>query len=684
MSRPALFRFAVIADTHVNPSDQDLISPFESHRLTNSRLRHTVGVLNALQPEFIVHVGDMIHPVPEAVSYPQAVQQFRQATSAMLAPLYLVPGNHDTGDKLADYVPAGSIRAEYVDLYSRHFGSHFYSFDVQGCHFVVINTSLINSGLAQEQEQRAWLEADLAALTGQRCFLFVHYPPFVADKDEHGHYDNIDQPGRSWLLGLIASYRMAAVFTGHVHNFFFNRHAQTNIYLMPSTAFARADYSEIFQVGQPPENENGRNDTSKLGVMVVDVYDDAIVPQFIRTCDVNPVSAAPGVQRDWPALPPAAGALPTLGIDLRYNWTAQVDIPYSSMLDEFRRKRARNDYPILALWEMGVRHLRVPLDDLLQDEARGRIQAMASSGCRFTVFHFGMPDAHALACISSHRHLLAAFELIAKWPLAADFPERLAQVRAQAGVPLTLSRFWSASGESRDGRQIKLLVDHGFVCMGDDKLSELAAALEPGLVHAAVFRLARSTEVRHGIAAAVASAAEASLQAQIHVRLAADSPAQIEADETSNAHRILEAAFCSHYYRGSAIFLDTLSDVDRGYFPRTGLIDRRCNPRLAGRFLRNLNGALSRLPRLQSLTWESRPQALIGMAKAGSTVIVLVLPGPMTGPVTLPLPCVGRGRWIELVDGVEHDMAPMQAEDQRVLFDGGTGFPALLVFQADG
>jgi len=616
MASSPLFRFAVIADSHVNPSEQDNISPFESHRLTNERLRHTVAMLNALEPAFVVHVGDMIHPVPEAVSYPQAVRQFRDTMAELACPVHLVPGNHDVGDKQADYVPAGAIRPEYVELYSRHFGEHFYGFDRQGCHSAVINTSLINSGLPQEREQAAWLETDLAAHAGQRIFLFMHYPPFVATRDEHGHYDNNDEPGRSWLLDVVARHKVAAAFTGHVHNFFLNRHADTNFYLMPSTAFVRADYAETLHVGQPPEHENGRNDVAKLGVMVVDVHEATFVTQFLRSFGGGQGPAA--AQRDWPRLPPSAGELPAPGVELRHGWTVLYDIPYSSMLDEFRRKRARNDYPILALWEMGVRRLRVPLDDLLDAASRARMEAVAEQGCRFAVFHFGWPDEAALEVVHRHRHLLDGLELILRWPPAPGLEARLAAARERAGVPLVLSRFWNASGESRDGKQIKLLVDHGFTV--DDELP--AASAVDGLV----FRIARGTAAREGIARAAAAAEGRGLRAQVHVRLADDSPAQARRDEWRNTCRVLETALCSHFHRGHRIFLDTLGDVDRGYFPRTGLIDRRGNPRLAGRALRNLNGALSELPPVQELDWQETVDGVLGIARAGDAVLLLPLP----------------------------------------------------------
>lgn len=670
MASPPLFRFAVIADSHVNPSEQDSISPFASHRLTNERLRHTVAMLNALGPAFVVHVGDMIHPVPEAVSYPRAVRQFRDTMAELACPVHLVPGNHDVGDKQADYVPAGAIRPEYVELYSRHFGEHFYGFDRQGCHFAVINTSLINSGLPQEQEQAEWLEADLAAHAGQRIFLFMHYPPFVATPDEHGHYDNIDEPGRSWLLAAVARHKVAAAFTGHVHNFFLNRHADTNFYLMPSTAFVRADYAETLHVGQPPEHENGRNDVAKLGVMVVDVHEERIVTQFLRSFGDGPERAA--AQRDWPRLPPSAGELPAPGVELRHGWTVLYDIPYSSMLDEFRRKRARNDYPILALWEMGVRRLRVPLDDLLDAASRARMEAVAVQGCRFAVFHFGWPGEAALDAVRRHRHLLDGLELVLRWPPAPDLDARLAAARERAGVPLVLSRFWNASGESRDGKQIKLLVDHGFTV--DDELPAAPAA--DGLV----FRIARDTSAHEGIARATEAAEGRGLRAQVHVRLADDSPARAQHDEWRNTCRVLETALCSHFHRGHRVFLDTLGDVDRGYFPRTGLIDRRGNPRLAGRALRNLNGALSELPPVRTLDWHETTDGLLGEARAGEMVLLLPLPdtpgrvwhGPVPG---LPDRC--EGCRVDLGSGAQ---AVVEGDAGR-LVRGDAGGPVLWILR---
>ena len=51
---------------------------------------------------------------------------------------------------------------------------------------------------------------------------------------------------------------------------------------------------------------------------------------------------------------PRDNPLDRFGLDMRQNWLEVIEIPPSGGLDEFDRKRTRNDYPLMALLEMGV------------------------------------------------------------------------------------------------------------------------------------------------------------------------------------------------------------------------------------------------------------------------------------------------------------------------------------------
>ena len=252
-----LFTFAVVTDTHVNFGETECNSEFEINKRANGRLRHVVRDLNRRDLAFVMHLGDVVHPVPALADlYEQAAARFREIAAELHHPLYLAPGNHDIGDKPIVWGPGGVVREEFIELWNRNFGPNYQAFEHGDCRFYLVDAQIINSGLALEAEQKAWLEADLAeaADAGKRLFLGTHYPPFLTEAGEDEHFDNIAEPGRSWLLNLLERHGAEALFSGHVHNFWYNRHGVTDCYALPSTAFVRQDYAEIFRASPPPEN----------------------------------------------------------------------------------------------------------------------------------------------------------------------------------------------------------------------------------------------------------------------------------------------------------------------------------------------------------------------------------------------------------------------------------------------
>src|SRR5262249_10375108 len=251
---------------------------------------HVFSQVNQTEPAFIIHLGDMINPVPELPTYPAAAQNFRALATELQAPLHLMPGNHDIGDKPVTWMPAGMVDGESIALYRQHFGEDFHAFDQAGCHFVIINAPLINSGHPAEVEQRRWLEADLAASSGNRVFLFTNYPLYVSDAGEPESYDNIDEPGRGWLLGLIRQHQPEAVFAAHVHNFWYDRIDATEYYVTPSTCFVRQDYSEMYRIDGG--DQKGRNDSAKLGHITVEVYEQGHVAHYHRSYGVTLTNGA--------------------------------------------------------------------------------------------------------------------------------------------------------------------------------------------------------------------------------------------------------------------------------------------------------------------------------------------------------------------------------------------------------
>jgi hypothetical protein len=92
-------RFAVLTDSHYHPqAEQDYGAP---KMLTRSRevLEAIPDAVNALQPDFVVHAGDLLcggssFDLPTAL-YERSVDDVADVLAAIKAPFYCVPGNHD-------------------------------------------------------------------------------------------------------------------------------------------------------------------------------------------------------------------------------------------------------------------------------------------------------------------------------------------------------------------------------------------------------------------------------------------------------------------------------------------------------------------------------------------------------------------------------------------------------------
>ena len=274
------FKFGIITDTHIRSPKGDDSSPYAVNEKANDRARYAVQLLAGQNPDFVIHLGDMVHPLPHMAAYADAAREAKKIFSPLMPNLKFVPGNHDIGDKPSLVSPAGPADKNSLNVYRQHFGEDYYSFEFKNIQFIVMNSSLVNNS-KEEQLQKKWLETKLATTKNNRTFLFSHYPPFISEPSEDSHYDNYSEPGRKWLLGLAKKYNIEAIFSGHVHHFFLNRLGKTKLYCHPATSFTRQDYSAMFP-GQV-EVDYGRDDKGKYGVSIVTVGQDSHKFHFIQT-----------------------------------------------------------------------------------------------------------------------------------------------------------------------------------------------------------------------------------------------------------------------------------------------------------------------------------------------------------------------------------------------------------------
>ena len=60
MQDKLLFKFTVIADTHIRLPDSAEEGGYPSNRLSNDRAKNIVQCLNRIKPDFVIHLGDLV------------------------------------------------------------------------------------------------------------------------------------------------------------------------------------------------------------------------------------------------------------------------------------------------------------------------------------------------------------------------------------------------------------------------------------------------------------------------------------------------------------------------------------------------------------------------------------------------------------------------------------------------
>lgn len=464
-----LFSFAVVADTHINEGENQCNSPFKVNQLANARLRHVIEDLNQRDLAFVMHLGDVVHPVPSmGDTYDTAMNLFKAQCQGLRHPIHVVPGNHDVGDKPIKWGPAGTVRQSFLDAWSRHFDNHYFAFEHGDLLVVGINVQLLGSGLPLECQQRDWLEQTLANHQEKRIHLFMHYPPFLNNDDEPEHYDNLSADSRKWVIGLIEAHRVEALYAGHVHHFWFNRIGNCHCYLLPSTCFTRQDYTEMFRV--PPGDEYGRNDVAKLGYFLVHVYTDSHRIEMIRSNGEikSPVDSRIVSSSEQNTQPDIISPTPIIAFDLRQDWCEQVQIPPSGALDEFDRKWVRNDYALLALVELGVKRLRIPLADLRDPSRLSRLYDLNALGFTYTLYSFELPSEKDLTLIANNSKLIETWEISTRDIDALDIEMRLQPYPSIRMISLAFSPMRSKAETLASGKEYFHVINHGFFAHDHD------------------------------------------------------------------------------------------------------------------------------------------------------------------------------------------------------------------------
>ena len=557
------FKFGIITDTHIRSPEGDQSSPYPVNEKANDRARYAVQIIADQNPDFVIHLGDMVHPLPHMAAYSLATKEAKKIFSPLMPNMKFVPGNHDIGDKPSLVSPAGPADKDTLTSYKESFGEDYYSFEFNDIQFIVMNSSLVNN-VEEEHSQKKWLETTLEKVRNSRIFLFSHYPPFINDPAEDSHYDNYAEPGRQWLLGLAEKYNIEAIFSGHVHHFFFNRLGQTKLYCHPATSFTRQDYSALFP-GQV-EDEYGRDDKGKYGVSIITVDQNNHNIEFIQTngarqkttCE-QPIKQ-PVFRRNLSFLIP----------HLRHDWALARPLPYNGPMEEFSRKIVRNDYPLLRLMQLGIKKVRVPLSDLSEPLIRKRMQDFDAVGINFVVFCIGMPNNDELNSFRKHKNLIAEIEIVTHSHRDLDSNK----LKVISSISETwISKITTSASLLDPNQPFAHTVSCGYL---NNELQDVVDWLDTQDFKSNL-RIVMQLPWEQNITETVMSCPLNIENLALNARLSNSNPAKANFDEDAILKRLDELSTLSQEYNDLQIMLDTFSDFDRGYHPRSGLLSNSSN-----------------------------------------------------------------------------------------------------------
>jgi len=654
---PARLEFVVVADTHYMIDVGAAPLEFESRRAQGARAGAAWKAIAALAPEFVVHMGDLVQEFPGRPDYDRTVAEaMAQIDDAGLGDrCHFVAGNHDIGDKPDPTMPTRPVTAAELESWQDRHGPSWGSWEKAGIRFISLNSQILNTDLAAAAAQRSWFETCIEDLGNEPGVLFLHLPPYLRDPQEPhlGHYDNIGEPDRSWLLDLVRGRRLVAMFAAHVHFQFYDHLPESDetcrYRVTPSPSFTRPGFGHLFTAAAPAEQ--GRDDVGKLGFFYGRVRKaDGNVDVYRVRMTTLPDSDEQLLLTPLP-VPGAESSGFGLGLTLRHPLapTTEVPVAWPSTI----RQPVRNDYPLLSCLDLGARRVRVPLADL-QDPVQGRrLELLRRDGVQLQAMALG--EEEALQCLDRFG---GADSLELRLPgFLVPVGEALRRLGA-ADLPLVLCPVLAS--EPVAGKQHR----RARVGYRPQELDEVASALDSaGAVSATAACRIDGNDPWNAVTKLIR------VRGDLDLQLLCELPG---VDDAANVAAVARAAVAAAIL-DVPLFLEPLVDLDRTMDVANGLLDGLCNPRSAFDTARCVAAVLGACGRAGDTVAVHRPH--------GSEVITcgkatLVIPGPTEHPVgDLLEPDIARRRVCRLAVGLVRDLE----DDQSASPTGGP----LLIYPAD-
>lgn len=195
-----------VSDTHLSPRNGLFLDNLEALRRLALRAR----------PDLTVFSGDLsLDGADREEDMAFAAERLR----AFPGELMFLPGNHDIGSHPAS-MPHQLVNETRLQRFRRHFGPGRGVADLPGWRVIGLDTEVMDTGVAEEAAQRAFLDQAMAGIGERRIALFLHKPLFVEDPGATAPDPWSVPPAAHGSVAPVLSHPgLRLVASGHLHMF---------------------------------------------------------------------------------------------------------------------------------------------------------------------------------------------------------------------------------------------------------------------------------------------------------------------------------------------------------------------------------------------------------------------------------------------------------------------------------
>jgi alkaline phosphatase D len=200
------FSLVQISDTHLDPANADKMQ----------RVQTAFKAALAQQPDLIIHTGDISD---DGFRHKNMFEQIKTMFDAVGVPWHVVPGNHDIGEPEGEMI----VRDAWLNCWHDVFRQDRFAIQQGQWYLIGLNTQIIGSGLASEDEQLKWLDEqlDTAQQHEHSVGIFMHQPPFIHEPQEvfgdKSDYWALRLNARLAMIERFSRPHVKLIASGHTH-----------------------------------------------------------------------------------------------------------------------------------------------------------------------------------------------------------------------------------------------------------------------------------------------------------------------------------------------------------------------------------------------------------------------------------------------------------------------------------